>query len=137
MTAEHIIHIIVYALTLWPIVTWLSLRIYYRLDRVPKKLQRREIGWLAGPERPEPPRKLSPELREELDQTPRWWDKQFHKLLVETNQHYLEYGEVVYVEDFTFARGSVVHTLPRPRAYTGCTCSDCASTRLMGCDPRD
>lgn len=86
---------------------------------------------------PPPPRPVTPAVREEIDQTPGWWDKQFHKLLADTGQHYLEYGEIEYIEESTFAHGSTVYAMPRPRAYTSCTCTNCNSTRMMGCDPRD
>jgi hypothetical protein len=75
--------------------------------------------------------KISREVREEIDQTPGWWDKQFHKLLVATNTDYTEYGEIEYAEEITFAHGSTLYPTRWPaREYLGCTCRDCKNARF-------
>jgi hypothetical protein len=81
---------------------------------------------------------ISPEIRAELDQSPEWWDERFHNLLVATDQPYLEYGEVEYIEERSLGEKSVVYTpIPRQKAYLSCTCGQCRAIREMGCDPRD
>lgn len=80
---------------------------------------------------------ISPELRAELDQTPEWWDRQFHTALRSSGAIELEYGEVEYVEHNTFITGAVLEPITRPRAILACPCADCKRTRSLGCDPRD
>lgn len=73
---------------------------------------------------------LSPLVRAELEQTPRWWDDQFHRLLVACGAEYREFGEVEYIEQRSLAGPDYVQTIPAPRAYLGCTCQHCKGVQM-------
>lgn len=82
-------------------------------------------------------RAIPADIRAEIDQTPQWWDRQFHRLTGESGAIELEYGEIEYVEERSLTGPAIWRTLPRPTAYLSCICSECERTRKMGCDPRD
>lgn len=71
------------------------------------------------------------DIREEIDQAPAWWDREFHKELARLQPKVeVDTGEDVFYEELTFMNGgSRVYEVPKPYEYMGCTCGDCKSAR--------
>lgn len=77
------------------------------------------------------------EIRDELDQTPGWWDKQFHKALESSGDEvvYRELGE--YIEERTAnGEAAVMHQMPDKVVLSNCTCRECYRIRAAG-DPEE
>lgn len=68
-------------------------------------------------------------IRDELDQTAGWWDKQFHQALEVTGAEvtHRELGDYIVERS---ANGTVVvqHKMPDRVSLRECTCMDCART---------
>ncbi len=78
---------------------------------------------------------LPPEIREELDQTQGWWDKQFHSAMKQSGApvSYREDGDVF--EEYTFTGAVAVrYEVPGVEVLSGCSCKECTSTmdRVLG-----
>lgn len=67
-------------------------------------------------------------IREEIDQTPAWWDTQFHKLLATVDKP--EVYEVEYVEEISFLNGATMLPAKVTQEYLGCTCNECKRARF-------
>lgn len=78
------------------------------------------------------PPKISPAIRAELDQTPEWWDKQFHDALLKVESPVL-YGEPEYIEERSITGVRAVHMVYQASALQSCTCGSCTTTR-RSCD---
>lgn len=71
------------------------------------------------------------EIQEEIDQTPGWWDKQYHKLIARLEQK-IEHGEVEYVVDQTLASVGAYYTrIEPPYEYPSCPCGNCKRARYL------
>jgi hypothetical protein len=72
------------------------------------------------------------EIRQEIDQDPEWWDREFHKELSRVSPKVeIDTGEDEYIEEVTFMGGSTLFVIPKPYEYLGCTCRDCKNARRM------
>lgn len=89
------------------------------------------VGILAW--RTEPPpaarKPLPPAVMEELRQSPRWWDEQFHKALATVEEPAAGGRITGYVEYTTIGGvGSLVEPIKSPKAYRSCVCATCEAT---------
>ena len=85
-----------------------------------------EAEGIPAPIRPAIPR----EVREEIDQDPAWWDREFHKALSRVSPKVeIDAGEDEYIEERTLT-STVLHRIAKPYEYLGCTCRDCKSARM-------
>lgn len=71
-----------------------------------------------------PPAALSPEIRDELDQTPAWWDRQFHALL-EASGAQCEVLERAEITEKSFDGRVNVTYATECKVFSECTCIDC------------
>lgn len=82
------------------------------------------LALTAGPSR------ISPEVQAELDQTPEWWDRQFHKALEASGADVTTVDdEYEYEERSWDGRVAVIHR-HKEEYIDGCLCLQCG--RLTG-----
>lgn len=73
------------------------------------------------------------EIQQEIDQDPEWWDREFHKELAKVQSKVeIDTGEDEYIEERSLTSPVIVmHRVPKPYEYLGCTCRDCKNARRM------
>ncbi len=73
------------------------------------------------------------EVQQEINQDPEWWDREFHKELAKVQPKLeIDTGEDEYIEERSFTSGVIMmHRIPKPYEYLGCTCRDCKNARRM------
>lgn len=94
---------------------------------VPKKEEPESL--VSGESVPavEPPKPIPSHIREELDQTPAWWDKQFHNLLDSTGDARVDNDDVEEIAEMTAAGVVCIYYVGPQYALVSCTCSGCRS----------
>lgn len=77
---------------------------------------------------PRAPLAISASVREELDSSPRWWDREFHKALKHSGAPVLAeiQGDIIEEKSFSGAL-TIQYELPGHTVLEGCTCVDCNS----------
>ncbi len=80
------------------------------------------------------PTEIPADIKEELDQTPRWWDKQFHKLLESSGAEEVHVGEPEIIEVYSGTGDRYIYE-ERPVSYLrGCICKECHFVELLDFD---
>lgn len=74
------------------------------------------------------------EIREEIDQTPEWWDREFQRLSHRTANRTVH--EVEYVTEVTMMNGArIMHPTRELASYDGCDCAECERHRRFYSEP--
>ena len=84
-----------------------------------------------------PRTKIPKEIQDEIDQTPEWWSKQFHKQLEASGAKIVARGVGDEITERSFSgKVEITYHTPDRKALAGCECGDCIDVMRRTAKPR-
>lgn len=105
------------------VVSWWNARKRYHLSPIPfhHPLEQKYQTAIEAPKAPIPK-----EIRDEMEQTTDWWDRQYHAALEKSGAKVIARIVGESYDEYTFGGKHVFHhTEPDRKALAGCECREC------------